>query len=74
MSTTESRGDGAGTVTELTSSQIEQGIFIALRERDLQVIPSLLRLLAVQDPSRAQSILDGINLGIAMRTKDGPAT
>lgn len=45
---------------EFTPEQIEQGIALALRDRELTVIPGLVKLLAVQDPVRAQRVLDAL--------------
>ena len=53
---------------EFTTEQIERGIVAALHSQDLHVVPSLLRVLAVKDPARAQLYLDAINLGIALLT------
>lgn len=41
-----------------TPEQIEQGIEQALHDRELEIVPSLLRLLAVQDPHRAACLLE----------------
>ncbi|WP_020658368.1 hypothetical protein [Amycolatopsis benzoatilytica] len=45
---------------EFTPDQIEHGIACAVRERNLDVIPGLVQLLAVQDPARAQTVLDAL--------------
>jgi hypothetical protein len=47
---------------EFTSDQITETIATAIRERDLDVVPGLIRLLALQDPGRAQLILDTVDL------------
>jgi putative heme iron utilization protein len=46
---------------EFTPDQIEQGIAKAVQEREFDVIPSLVKLLAVQDPHRAQRVLDALH-------------
>lgn len=46
------------TTHEFTSDQITETIATAIRERDLDVVPGLIRLLALQDPGRAQEVLD----------------
>ena len=51
---------------EFTSAQILDGINHAIKARDFEVIPSLLRLLAVQDPHAAQAVLDTVSLGEAL--------
>ncbi|MEV6897480.1 hypothetical protein [Amycolatopsis sp. NPDC051372] len=45
---------------EFTPDQIEHGIACAVSERNFDVIPSLVKLLAIQDPSRAQKVLDAL--------------
>ncbi|WP_027947194.1 hypothetical protein [Amycolatopsis taiwanensis] len=45
---------------EFTPDQIVQGIARAVRERAFDVIPSLITLLALQDPDRAQKALDAL--------------
>lgn len=46
---------------EFTADQIMDGIAGALRDRELEVIPGLLRLLAIQDPIRARQVLDALS-------------
>jgi len=48
---------------EFTSDQITETIATAIRERDFEVVPGLVRLLALQDPNRAQEVLDTIQAG-----------
>lgn len=43
---------------EFTPDQIEQGIASAVRDREFNVIPGLIKLLALKDPVRAQDVLD----------------
>lgn len=50
------------TTHEFTPDQIVDGISSAIRERKFAVVESLLKMLAVQDPGRAQDILDTIDL------------
>lgn len=50
------------TTHEFTSDQITESIANAIRDRDLEVVPGLIRLLALQDPGRAQLILDTVEL------------
>lgn len=47
---------------EFTSDQITETIAIAIRDREFEVVPGLIRLLALQDPGRAQLILDTVDL------------
>lgn len=50
------------TTHEFTSDQISETIAHAIRKRDFEVIPGLMRLLAVQDPTAAQAILDAVEV------------
>jgi hypothetical protein len=45
---------------EFTPDQIEEGIALALKDREFSVIPALVQLLAVQSPERAQRVLDAL--------------
>lgn len=45
---------------EFTPDQIEEGIAHAVRAREFSVIPSLVRLLAVQSPDRAQRAFEAL--------------
>lgn len=45
-----------------TPDQIVDGITQAIHDRELEVVPSLIKLLATQDPQRAQDVLDTIDL------------
>lgn len=47
---------------EFTSEQIQDTIAEAIRRRDLDVVPGLVRLLAIQDPAAAQAVLDSVEL------------
>lgn len=38
----------------------------ALEQRDMEGVGHALRLMAIQDPHRAQTLLDTINVGIAI--------
>jgi hypothetical protein len=49
-------------IHEFTSDQITETIAHAIREHDFEVIPGLIRLLAVQHPARAQEVLDTFEL------------
>jgi hypothetical protein len=49
-------------IHEYTSDQITETIAVAIRERDFEVVPGLIRLLAMQDPGRAQLILDTVEV------------
>lgn len=51
---------------EFTPDQIVDGITHAIREREFDVVPSLIKLLAVQDPRRAQAVLNSIEVGIEL--------
>lgn len=45
---------------EFTPDQIEDAIARAVKDHEFDVIPSLVRLLAVQSPDRAQRVLDAL--------------
>ena len=45
---------------EFTPDQIEEAIARAVEEREFDVIPGLVKLLAVQSPDRAQQALDAL--------------
>jgi hypothetical protein len=45
---------------EFTPDQIEHGIARAVQDREFDVIPGLVKLLAVQAPDRAQRVLDAL--------------
>jgi len=45
-----------------TAEQLTESIAKALKARNFEAVTDLLRLLAVVDPSRAQDILDMINI------------
>lgn len=47
---------------QFTPDQIVDGITQAIREHQFGIVESLLKLLAVQAPGRAQDILDTIDL------------
>lgn len=51
------------TVHEYTPDQITETIANAIRDREFDVVPGLIRLLALQDPGRAQEVLDTIQAG-----------
>ena len=44
-----------------TADEIEAGIGAAVRERNFDVIPGLVKLLALQDPARAHAALDALH-------------
>lgn len=46
---------------EFTPDQIEQGIAQAVQDREFDVIPGLIKLLAAQDPRRAQEALNALH-------------
>lgn len=46
---------------QFTSDQIVAGIVHAIRNLDFGVVPGLVKLLAVQDPQRAQEVLDQLH-------------
>jgi hypothetical protein len=51
---------------EFTPDQIVEGIETALADHQVTVIPGLIKLLAVQDPRRAQQVLDTIETGLTI--------
>lgn len=50
------------TASDYTPAQIMTAISAALNEGDMPAVVSLLRLLAVKDPTSAQMILDAIEV------------
>lgn len=56
---------------EFTPDQIEHGIVCAVSERNFEVIPSLVKLLAIQDPTRAQRALDALHGRITIEVGRG---
>lgn len=52
---------------EFTPDEIIEGITKAIHDRELAVVPNLIALLAIQDPRRAQDILDTIELARTLR-------
>jgi hypothetical protein len=57
---------------EFTPDQIVEGIEQAIHDGEVAVVPSLIKLLAVQDPRRAQQVLDTIEAGIAISRAGDP--
>lgn len=57
-------------ISVYTADQIETAVITALQNRDVHAVPPLLRLLALQDPDRAQSFLDAIQFGISLRQEE----
>ncbi len=47
-----------------TADQLTESIAKALKARQVDAVPPLLRLLAVVDPHRAQDVLDTISAGM----------
>lgn len=54
-------------MSEFTSDQLVALLPIALERGDMKAVDCALRLLAVQDPHRAQLVVDTMKLGIAIR-------
>lgn len=59
------------TVHEFTPAQIEAGIHSALAKQDIDAVPGLIALLALQDPHRADMIRQTILYGLSVATKGG---
>lgn len=55
------------TIHGYTADQLVFSIKQALHDHEVTVVPGLIKLLAVIDPSRAQDVLDTIKLGIRLR-------
>lgn len=53
-----------------TPDEIVAGIERAIHERELHVVPALIKLLAVQDPQRAQAVLDTIELAQVLTRRE----
>lgn len=56
-------------MSEFTDAQIERGITLALKRQDIDVIPGLITLLALQNPRRADTIRQTILYGLDIATK-----
>lgn len=52
---------------------LETAIWAAMRAHDMPAVVGLLKLLAVRDPRRAQSVLDVIELGLAIKKAEESA-
>lgn len=57
-------------VREYTDDQIVTAIESALRKRDVEAIPGLIALLALQNPDRAETIRQTILFGLSLATKE----
>lgn len=53
-------------MADFTPDQIEGAIAEAIRDRDFPAVVSLLKLLAVRAPDRAQAVLDTIEMARVM--------
>jgi hypothetical protein len=51
---------------EFSVEDIEKGIHHALRAQDVQAIPGLLKLMALQDPERAEELRQTMLLGVTI--------
>lgn len=56
------------TAPEFTVAQIEEAVRQAIKDRELEVIPGLITLMARQDPERALVLFDTLKLGIDVAT------
>jgi hypothetical protein len=57
-------------MSEFTDQQILDEIPHALAEGKMETVVSLIHLLALQSPDKAAEILEGIQLGFALRRGD----
>lgn len=55
-------GEPVVTGREFTPDEITEGIAQAIHDRQFDVVPGLIGLLAIQDPKRAQDVLDTFDL------------
>ena len=53
-------------VSDYTPAQIEEGIANALKARDFPAVVSLLKMLALRDPYRAQVVYDSMTWALDM--------
>ncbi|WP_341945669.1 hypothetical protein [Microbacterium sp. LWH11-1.2] len=60
-------------MSEFTDAQIERGIHLALEKQDINAIPGLIRLLALQNPSRADMVRQTILYGLDIAARKGEA-
>lgn len=57
---------------EFTDDQIIEGIRMAIAERDFEMVPNLIRVLALQAPKKAELIMAALKLAsVANRTEPG---
>lgn len=54
--------------TDFTPDEILAGIEKALTDREFEVIPGLIKMLAAKDPERAQTVLDAFDIVRALRS------
>ena len=54
-----------------TDEQIESGILRALKAQDINAIPGMIALLALQNPARAEAVRQTILLGLSIASKNG---
>lgn len=59
---------------EFTSEQILDAIAEAIRARDLDAVPGLVALLAIQDPAAAQAVLDTVEAARMLTADRSEAT
>jgi hypothetical protein len=57
---------------DFTADEIADAVAKAIHDHEFTVIPGLIRLLALNDPQRAQDILDTIELGLAIGAAHEP--
>lgn len=56
-------------MSEFTDEQIERGIRLALQKQNVEAIPGLITLLAIQNPHRADVVRQTILYGLDIATK-----
>lgn len=51
---------------EYTDAEIQRAILVAVSRNDMQVVPGLITLLALQNPSRAETVRQTMLLGLEL--------
>lgn len=58
-------------IASLTAERIEAGIASAIQKRDWQAVEGLIKILAIKDPERAQTVYDTLCIATARHDRRG---
>lgn len=56
-------------IASLTVRQIEAGVANAIQKRDWQAVEGLIKILAIKDPERAQTVYDTLCIATALHSR-----